>query len=282
MKLTQTSAEIWTPDGTEAGAALARTTHMGISAHQDDIEIMAMDGILACFGSAEKWFTAVIATNGAGSPRDGLYAAYTDEEMQRVRRVEQKKAAFVGEYSAVAFLDHPSSVVKNAADPRPRQDLKALLAAARPQIVYTHNLADKHDTHVSTALRAIAAIRELPPAERPRKLYGCEVWRDLDWMPDGDKVVFCLDAHENIAASLVGVFDSQIAGGKRYDLATLCRRKAHATYHESHAVDAAQMINFAMDLTPLVTDETLDPAAYVQETIARFAAEVGARITKFA
>jgi LmbE family N-acetylglucosaminyl deacetylase len=282
MKLTQPNAEIWTPDGADAGAALARTTHMGISAHQDDIEIMALDGILACFGDSGKWFTAVIATNGAGSPRDGLYAAYTDEEMQRVRRIEQKKAAFVGEYSAVAFLDHPSSVVKNAADPRPRQDLKTLLAAARPQIVYTHNLADKHDTHVATALRAVAAIRELAPADRPRKLYGCEVWRDLDWMPDGDKVVFCLDAHENIAASLVGVFDSQIAGGKRYDLATLCRRKAHATYHESHAVDAAQMINFAMDLTPLVRDETLDPAAYVQEVIARFAAETGAKLAKFA
>jgi LmbE family N-acetylglucosaminyl deacetylase len=282
MKLTQPGSEIWTPDGTEVNAALARTTHMGISAHQDDIEIMALDGILAGFGSAEKWFTAAIATNGAGSPRDGLYAAYTDEEMQRVRRVEQKKAAFTGEYSAVAFLDHPSSVVKDAADERPVEDLRSLLAAARPEVVYTHNLADKHDTHVAVALRTIAAIRSLPRFARPRKVYGCEVWRDLDWMPDADKVVFRLDAHENLAASLVGVFDSQIAGGKRYDLATLCRRKAHATYHESHAVDTAQMISFAMDLTPLAADETLDPAAYVQQVIARFSEEVQAKIAKFA
>jgi len=33
-------------------------------------------------------------------------------------------------------------------------------------------------------LRTIAAIREFPFSERPRKLFGCEVWRNLDWMLD--------------------------------------------------------------------------------------------------
>ena len=278
MKLSEAKAEIWVPDGVEEGRALARTTHLGIAAHQDDIEIMALEGILAGFGNPEKWFTAVIVTNGAGSPRDGLYAAYTDEQMQVVRRAEQKKAAFVGEYSAVALLDYSSSAVKNPANPGPKEDLKALLAAARPEVVYTHNLADKHDTHVAVALRAIAAIRELPREQRPRKLYGCEVWRDLDWITDSDKRVFNLDQHENIATSLIGIFDSQIAGGKRYDLATMSRRRAHATYHQSHAVDAAQMINFAMDLSPLVTDDKLEPIAYVQGFIQRFADEVSTRL----
>src|SRR5205807_6249292 len=137
--------------------------------------------------------------------------------------------------------------------------------------VYIHNLADKHDTHVAVSLRAIAAMRELPLAQRPQKLYGCEVWRDLDWMPDRDKVLFQADGHENIAASLVGVFDSQIAGGKRYDLATLGRRRAHATYYQSHSVDAAQMVNFGMDLTPLLRDEKLDPAEYIDSFLRRFA-----------
>ncbi len=280
MKLSEPKAEIWIPDGVEESRALARTTYMGIAAHQDDIEIMALEGILAGFGNSKKWFTAVIVTNGAGSPRDSLYAAYTDEQMQVVRRAEQKKAAFVGEYSAVALLDHSSSAVKNPANSGPKEDLKTLLTAARPEVVYTHNLADKHDTHVGVTLRAIAAIRELPPEQRPRRLYGCEVWRDLDWMTDNDKKVFNLDQHENIATSLVGVFDSQIAGGKRYDLATLSRRRAHATYHQSHAVDAAQMINFAMDLTALVTDEKLEPAAYVQGFIQRFSDEVNTRLKK--
>jgi LmbE family N-acetylglucosaminyl deacetylase len=280
MKLSEANAEIWVPDGVEESRALARTTHMGVAAHQDDIEIMALEGVLEGFGSEQKWFTAAIVTNGAGSPRDGLYAAYTDEQMQVVRRLEQKKAAFVGEYSAVALLDHSSSAVKNPANSRPQEDLKALIAAARPGVIYTHNLADKHDTHVAVALRVIAAIRELPPDQRPRRLFGCEVWRDLDWMTDSDKVVFNLDGHENIATSLVGVFDSQIAGGKRYDLATVSRRRAHATYHQSHAVDTAQMINFAMDLTPLVADEKLEPAAYVEGFIRRFADDVNTRLRK--
>ncbi len=280
MKLNQPNAEIWIPDGTSEEQALARTTHLGISAHQDDVEIMALEGILAGFGSQEKWFTAVVLTNGAGSARDDIYKDYTDEEMQQVRRREQKKAAYVGEYAAVALLDYPSSAVKDASNTGPVEDLKALFAATRPEVIYTHNLADKHDTHVGATLRTITALRELPTEMRPRKLYGCEVWRDLDWPVDSDKVVFQLDEHENIAASLVGIFDSQVVGGKRYDLATMARRRAHATYFQSHEVDAAKMINFALDLTPLITDTSVDPGDYVQGYIRRFAEEVKNRLAK--
>src|ERR1041385_8617614 len=246
MKLTEASAEIWVPDGQSEEAALKRTTHMSIAAHQDDVEIMALEGILAGFGSTDKWFAAIIVTNGAGSPRDGIYGKYTDDQMQTVRRLEQKKAAFVGEYAAAALLNHPSSNVKSSSNPGPKNDIKAIVAASRPEVIYTHNLADKHDTHIGVALRTIAALRELPADQRAKKVYGCEVWRDLDWLVDDDKVVFKLDERENIATSLVGVFDSQIAGGKRYDLATQARRRAHATYFQSHSVDASEMINFGM------------------------------------
>lgn len=274
------SSELWVPDGAPVQEALNRTTHLSIAAHQDDVEIMALDGIMQGFGSEEKWFGAVIVTNGAGSPRDGLYGRYSDAEMMTVRRVEQKKAAFVGEYSFVAFLDHPSSVVKNGSHPDPASDIKAVLEATKPEVLYTHNLADKHDTHVGVTLHTLRAIRAMAPAARPKKVYGCEVWRDLDWMTDSDKIAFEFGEHENIAAALVGVFDSQIAGGKRYDLATLARRRAHATYHQSHSVDAAQMLNFAMDLTPLVENDDLDPAAYVESYINRFLDEVRSRISK--
>jgi LmbE family N-acetylglucosaminyl deacetylase len=281
MKLSAPKAEIWVPDGATEDAALKRVTHLGIAAHQDDIEIMSMQGILEGFGNHQKWFMAVIVTNGAGSPRDGLYGNYTDEQMQIVRRFEQKKAAFVGEYSAVAFLDHGSSVVKDAVNPGARADIKAIVAATKPEVVYTHNLADKHDTHVGVTLRVIEAVRELPADQRPKKVYGCEVWRDLDWMVDDDKVLFPLDSHENIQASLVGVFDSQIAGGKRYDLATAARRRAHATYFQSHHVDAAQFMNFGMDLTPLVQNDKLDPVQYVDGYLQRFTDDVNARVKKF-
>ena len=49
MKLKLETAEIFVPDGFPAEEALKRTTHMAISAHQDDIEIMAYDGVLKCF-----------------------------------------------------------------------------------------------------------------------------------------------------------------------------------------------------------------------------------------
>jgi LmbE family N-acetylglucosaminyl deacetylase len=281
MKLSLPAAEIYVPDGVEPHAALARTTHLAISAHQDDLEIMAADGILRAFQQADRWFTGVVVTDGAGSPRDDLYKHYTDGQMRQIRRREQKKAAYVGDYAAAILLDHPSSAVKNAADPRVVDDLFEILRATRPEAVYTHNLADKHDTHVAVALRTIAAIRLLPAAERPSRLYGCEVWRDLDWMPDEEKVAFDLSAHESLQAALLGVFDSQICGGKRYDLATQGRRRAHATYAASHGTDTATSLSYAMDLTPLVADPSLSPASFIRAVLDRFRADVEARVARF-
>jgi LmbE family N-acetylglucosaminyl deacetylase len=162
------------------------------------------------------------------------------------------------------------------------EDLKRIIAASRPQVIYTHNLADKHDTHVATALRAIRALRELPRDSRPRHLYGCEVWRNLDWLNDNDKVVFNVEAHENLAMSLVGVFDSQVAGGKRYDLATMGRRRANATYLASHGVDQSTSLIFATDLTPLIENRQLEAGEYIQGLIDRFAEDVSSRIAKLA
>lgn len=280
MRFERDTATIFVPDGLTAGDALARTTHLAVAAHQDDVEIMAFDGIVRCFQRADRWFCAVVATDGSGSPRDDLYQDYTDKEMRRVRRKEQEKAAVVGEYGALVLLDHPSGVVKNGADEAPVADLVRLLQATRPEIVYTHNLADKHDTHVAVALRTVEAIRRLPAGERPQRLYGCEVWRDLDWLVDADKVAFDLSAHENLQAALLGVFDSQICGGKRYDLATLGRRRANATYFASHAVDVTTGMSFAMDLTPLIRQPDLEVETYIQGFIDRLAGDVAERMAR--
>jgi LmbE family N-acetylglucosaminyl deacetylase len=279
MELHNSGAEIYVADGSAVDAALARTTHLGVSAHQDDLEIMAYHGILECFGKPDKGFAGVTVTNGAGSPRDGLYAHYTDEEMQVVRRKEQKKAAYVGEYSAHVFLDYSSGAVKDPHNNHVVGDLKRIIAAAKPQAIYTHNLADKHDTHVATALRVIQALRDLPADSRPQHLYGCEVWRNLDWLNDDDKVIFDVDGHENLATSLVGLFDSQVAGGKRYDLATMGRRRANATYLASHGVDKSTSLIFAIDLTPVI-DPSVDVKEYTLGYIDRFAKEVSGRIAK--
>jgi LmbE family N-acetylglucosaminyl deacetylase len=177
-------------------------------------------------------------------------------------------------------LDYPSSAVKSATDPALKEDLKQILAATRPEVVYTHNLADKHDTHIGVVIAALQAMRELPKDQRPQKVIGCEVWRNLDWLPDAEKVVMDVSGRDNLAAALNGVFDSQIAGGKRYDLATMGRRSANATFFESHATDKANQLIFGMDLTPLVADESIDIVRYVSDLIDKTKADVRTKLAK--
>ena len=278
MKFHLPTADIFIPDGKPVANALARITHLGIGAHQDDLEFMAFHGILQCFHSDTEWFGGVTCTNGSGSARTGSYADFTDAEMMAVRSEEQRQAAIVGRYAAMVQLDYPSGSAKDPADPRLREDLRAILAAAQPRVVYTHNPADKHDTHVAVVVPVIQAIRDLPRDKRPQAVHGCEVWRDLDWLGDAEKIVHDVSGNDSLAAALNGIFDSQIAGGKRYDLAVMGRRRANATFFQSHGVDRSDALAFAMDLTPLAHDDSLDIIEYVTGAIDRFRADVVAKL----
>ncbi len=274
MKLHNTTAEIFVPDDKPIAEALPRITHLGIGAHQDDLEFMAFHGILAGYQGDNGCFGGVTCTNGNSSARTGPYADFTDAEMMKARRQEQNAAAVLGRYGVMIQLDYASRNVRGPSASALRDDLKQILTATRPQFVYTHNPADKHSTHIGVVIAALLALRELPRDERPEKVWGCEVWRGLDWLPDADKVLMDVSGHENLAAALNGVFDSQIAGGKRYDLATLGRRRANATFFEAHAIDKATQLAFGMDLTPLVANETSDIVAYVGDLIERFRNDV--------
>ena len=280
MQFHKPTADFFVPDGSSPDVALERTTHLCIAAHQDDIEIMAYHGIAACFGQPDKAFTGVVVTNGAGSPRTGIYGQFTDEDMQKVRLLEQRKAAYVGEYSCQIQLGFTSSEVKNARETAVVEDLTHIIRVAQPEYVYLHNPADKHDTHIGVVMRSIAALRAAAVDSKPKKVYGCEVWRDLDWLSDEVKLALPASDRSNIAAALVGVFDSQVSGGKRYDLATAGRRLAHATYYASHGTDQESAMNFAMDLTPLVADPSLAVAPYVTAYIDSFKADVEKYLSK--
>ena len=281
MRFSLPAADAFVPDGSSLPAALARTTHLCIAAHQDDIEIMAYQGIAECYGSTERWFTGVVVTDGSGSPRAGKFANHTDEQMKAVRREEQCEAARIGKYSAVLQLAHPSTVAKSARSAKVRGDLATILAACPAKIVYLHNPADKHDTHVAVFLRSLEALRVLPKSKRPKQVYGCEVWRDLDWLVDADKQVLDASVQPKLAAKLVAVFQSQIAGGKRYDLAAAGRRLANATFHTSHVTDKATALTWAMDLTPLVQDDKLSVEEFTLAHIDRLRADVAARLKRF-
>lgn len=273
-------ARLTIPDGLPVDQALARTTHLGIGAHQDDLEFMAFHGILACYDRTDRWFGGVTITDGRGSSRAGTFKDWSDDQIAAERIREQEAAAVLGQYSFIAQLGFGSAAVRDARQSAVRDDLRRLLEASRPEVVYLHNLADKHDTHVGCALRCIEAIRQLPLAERPQRAYGCEVWRDLDWLVDDEKTPMPVSDRPELARALNAVFATQIAGGKRYDLAVLGRRTANATFSNAHATDQESAMQWAMDLTPLVRDDGLDPVAYVTGFVDRLKADVVARIRK--
>lgn len=267
---TQPNAEIYIPDGSDAIEALSRTTHLSIAAHQDDIEIMAIDGILRAYQQPDVHFTGCVVTDGHGSPRAGEFAQVSDDEMARIRVEEQKEAARIGKYSAQVFLGYPSAEVKKPGNQDLKDDLQNLIRQTRPQVIYTHNLADKHNTHVGVLLRLLEALRDLEPVELPVSLIGCEVWRNLDWLPDEKKVVMDVSAHKHLQAQLVDVFVSQVQGGKNYTDAVLGRRAANATFFASHATDLTTGLSFGMDMTPLITNNDLDPVDYIRGFLREF------------
>ena len=280
MQLKNPDADVYAPDGSTLAEALVKTTHLAVGAHQDDIEFMAMHGILECFRQADRWFSGVTVTDGGGGPRSGLYEKHSDDEMRKIRVAEQRKAALIGDYACQIQLGFPSEVVKDAANDEVMAYLKAIFEGAKPEVIYLHNPADKHDTHVACCLRSIAALRSLPEDKLPEKVYGCEVWRSLDWLLDSDKEILRLNERANIAEALCGVFDSQISGGKRYDLAVQGRHLANATFHESHEVDEDDLLSFAMDLTPLVEDPALNVADYTLSILRNLKDDITDRIVR--
>jgi LmbE family N-acetylglucosaminyl deacetylase len=281
MRNLKESAAIYIPDGKTEDEALARVTTLGVGAHADDLELLAGHAILECYQNKDRSFAGVICADGADSPRTGPYASRGAEEMKEIRRQEQLAAAKLGEYGVLFQLGYPSQVIKDSKNPALEQDLLSIMEACRPHVVYTHNPADKHDTHVAVTTAIIRAIRWMNLTERPKKLYGCEVWRGLDWLDDQEKVFFDLGGADPRLTSLLREFKSQINGGKRYDAALLGRLRANATFQDPDAVDQAKLVLFAMDLTPLIRDNTMDLADFVAARIERFQADVTSRIRKF-
>ena len=272
------AANLYVPSGDEVAASLHRTTHLGIGAHQDDLEFMAMHGILECYRQPDKWFSGITCTNGSGSARTGPFANISDEEMMGIRAEEQREAARVGEYSFMAQLGYASSDIKGELRDAFVEDLMNLIDAAAPDVIYTHNPADKHSTHIAVVTAVVAAIRLLPEDRRPHRLIGCEGWRDLDWLPDGRKLVMNVDPHPELAMKLNAIFRSQISGGKRYDLAVQGRRRANATFFDSHSVDACEASIYAMDLSPLMQDDSLSLSAFTLELVDAFRADVAGKL----
>lgn len=280
MKFNNPAASFFIPDSISVEESLARTTHLGIGAHPDDLEIMAFHGINRCYDHPQNWFGGITCTHGSGSARSGQYSSFSDAEMIQIRKKEQEKAAALGKYGFVLQLHYASSSIRES-HLALSNDILKVLEICRPSVIYTHNPADKHDTHIAVFIAVIHAIRRLPKEKRPVHVYGCEVWRGLDWLSDNEKVALDVSDPHRLGKALIDVFQSQIAGGKRYDLAVPSRWRANATYFQSHQIDHAQQLAFAMDLAPLVNDDSLDIIQYVISYIKRFQQDVETKLQRY-
>lgn len=265
---------IYVPDHEDPLVALSKTTHLAVGAHQDDIEIMAIDGILACYQNADRHFAACTVTDGRGTPRAGAFEHVTDAEMVEIRANEQNKAAEIGKYAAQLQLGFQSQQVRQPDCKLLADSLDQLFGLTRPKIVYTHNLFDKHSSHVAVALRVIEAIRRVSPETRPEKLYGCEVWRSLDFLPDEKKVLFDVSAEPDLQSALLTVYESQIAGGKNYEQAVIGRRIANATFQDPYQPDKASRISIAMDLSPLIHNDDLNVLEFLKTLFNRLETQI--------
>lgn len=249
-------------------------TCMFVSAHQDDIEIACPMGVMECYKKEDKGLVAVIVTDGGGSPRSGRFADFTYDQMVEARAKEQADAARIGDYSDLIMLFYTSAEVKDRENSAPVDDIYNVLMEYQPETLYTHNPADKHPTHVAVMIKTLEAVRRMPKELRPKKMFGCEGWRDLDWMPDDEKVLFDVSGSEEVMTAALRAHTSQIEGGKSYDAAVVGRRVSNATFSRSHAVDTAQAVAIAMDLTPLIENDSLDLRQFVSAKIDRFKKEL--------
>jgi len=279
LKFSRPQAEVFAPGGGDWPSSLASTTHLGIGAHPDDLEIMAYPGICACRGQKNLRFSGVVATDGAGSPRSGSSEKLSAPDLVKTRREEQKNAAVLGGYATILQLGYPSAEVRGSGRSSLTSDLFQILKAAKAKVLYLHNPADRHETHIAVLLASLAALRQLPSADRPAEIYGCEVWGDLDWVPTKQVIRLPCAAPADFGPSLLRVFRSQV-DGKRYDLAAAGRRRAQATFADAYTPDQADEVVLALDLKPLVKNSKLTLAEFVSSLTGEFQKQTLERIRR--
>ncbi|MGF1483587.1 MAG: PIG-L deacetylase family protein [Opitutales bacterium] len=270
----QPQADLYIPNGEKYERALRRTTHLCIATHADDIEFIAYHGIAACFNREDQSFSGVVLTDGVGSARAGPYANFSDAALREARAREQRAAAQLGQYAAVAQLAWPSSQVKAGLNETVVNELGWILEQMRPETLYLHNPFDRHPTHLAVLQHCLEALRRDAPRHLPAQIYGCEGWRDLDWLPRSARIELDVSERPHLANALNGVFDSQIAGGKRYDRAIRGRRQANATLAQSHSTDAHEAVTLAVDLKPLLEPPAVTLEAFTAGYLDAFREEV--------
>ena len=273
LQLVNPGAEIFVPDGAHAVRGLRRTTHLGIGAHQDDLENIAVHGILSCYDNPRRSFSGIVLTDGAGAPRPPKLEKLSEPEYIQLRNQEQKAAARLGLFSAAVLLAYSSPDLKDFQNHHPTRDLQNLIQSASAQVIYTHSPFDRHPTHQAAALRSIRALQALPSEDRPEHFYGVEFWRDLDWLDHPARVTLDCSQHLDLQVALLEVYESQNAV-KDYPRASLGRRIAQAVFAESHQPDQALAQMYAVNLTPLLAEDAPTLQEFAHSLLASFQDQV--------
>ncbi|MGQ0527645.1 MAG: PIG-L deacetylase family protein [Alphaproteobacteria bacterium] len=225
-------------------------------------------------------FLGITITNGGGSARKGAYKDYSDEEMMIARHTEQKDAAKLGKYSAQFQLNYKSRDIKGPHPLKEKelvQEIYQILFETQPKTIYVHNPFDKHETHNAVTRATIEALRLLPPGKHPGNVYGCEVWRGLDWVPDDIKIPLDISNYIELQRDLIDCHDSQIKGSKNYTKATIGREFANATYSESHELDSMQAATYAINLRPFMDEPDLTMGEFTCRYIEAFQRQLSER-----
>jgi LmbE family N-acetylglucosaminyl deacetylase len=271
MRLQSPHADLFIPSGDSLEAAQSRTKVLGVAAHPDDLELMALPAILAGHADPAQGFAGLVVCDGA------MPGAGPDEGVA-LRRMEQRAAATVGRYSVMVQLGQASQAVQTGQAQGLAEDLVEVLKKLRPRTLYSHNPADRHPSHLAVLLALRQALKRLDPSERPQRWLGCEVWGGLDWQAFGDQVALPLEGDQALAQRLLEAHGSQLNRGKAYVSAASGRRKANATFIASHSPDAAEEVVLAMDLSPLLSEDQLSLQAFLALRVDRFRDEAVARL----
>jgi len=220
-------------------------------------------------------------TNGAGSLRSGQYTSASDEEMIAVRKQEQSVVAAIGRYAAVIQMACESSQLQGQIDESVVAMLQNILEQTRPHTVYLHSPVDRHATHIGVCMHAIEALRKLDVEDLPTRIWGVEVWRSMDWVDAGQRILLDVSAGQELQSRLLGQYQSQLVNGKRYDVALAGRNRANATLASEDTIDTIENACFALDLNLLVGKNPVPVSEYVGDLLSRFSNDLKAKLSHY-
>ena len=222
-----------------------------ICAHPDDCELMAIDGIQRGYRAAKYTFSCIVTTDGADSERTGKFAKATDEKMAEVAISEQKKAATIGRYNSVYFMNYSSEETRDQDNEDIVNEYIEIIKELKPRIIYTHSILDRHPTHVAVAIKVINALRTMKKSEQPKVLYGCESERDLDWLDQSKVVTFDVSKNMRLQRQLISAHKSANMS-RDYVNACIGRRLVNAVFNRDEKKKNAKLTAKAINMTTLL------------------------------